>query len=304
MTAHPKTCPTTGEMLFFGYSPMPPFITYHVVDADGKLVRSEPINAPYPSMIHDFLVSENHVIFPVFPAVFDLAAMGQGKPGITWKPELGVHIGVMPRDGSDGDVTWIPMDPVHAFHFMNAYEDGDEIVADASCYAQLPLFEGDFDVDAPALPPDFRRWRFDVAARSVKEETIDDGVMEFPRIDERWNGRRHRHGFTAGAVAERLNQGYDRLHHYDLETGSCQAHVLPDGDKTSEAVFVPRGDGADEGEGYVLALAYRGAEHRSDLLVLDARNLDAEPVASVKLPHRIPGGFHGNWMPGGDAWRP
>jgi carotenoid cleavage dioxygenase len=79
----------------------------------------------------------------------------------------------------------------------------------------------------------------------------------------------------------------------DLDGGTLKQEPLDVG----EPIFVPRSPRAAEGEGYLLAVAYRSERDRSDLLILDAENVEAEPVAVVHLPHRIPGGFHGNWRP-------
>ena len=63
-----------------------------------------------------------------------------------------------------------------------------------------------------------------------------------------------------------------------------------------EAIFVPPAANAPHGDGYVMQLADRHAEARCDLLILDSRHVDGEPVATVRLPIRMPGGLHGNWV--------
>jgi carotenoid cleavage dioxygenase len=62
-------------------------------------------------------------------------------------------------------------------------------------------------------------------------------------------------------------------------------------------VFVPRAPDAAEGEGWLLATAYRAADCRSDLIVFDAQSLPDGPIATVQLSHRVPSGFHGSWVP-------
>jgi len=130
----------------------------------------------------------------------------------------------------------------------------------------------------------------------VKQEALDDLPIEFPRLDERRTGLPYRHGYAAGL--DGALAGARRLVHYDLATGACERHELGAGDAVGEPIFVPRTPDAPEGDGWLLAVVYRGAEHRSDLLVLDAERLAAGPVATLKLPHRVPAGFHGNWRPG------
>jgi carotenoid cleavage dioxygenase len=101
MTAHPKMDPETGEMLFFGYSPFPPYLVYHVADRTGALVRSEPIDLAWPSMIHDFAVTKDHVVFILCPLVFSFENAKERGGVFSWDPERGA-LGVMPRDGQLG----------------------------------------------------------------------------------------------------------------------------------------------------------------------------------------------------------
>ena len=86
--------------------------------------------------------------------------------------------------------------------------------------------------------------------------------------------------------------------HYDHTTGQQRVHDLGSSSYASEPNFVPRSESSAEGEGFLLVGVYRKEEHRSDLVILDAENIEQEPLAIVQLPHRIPYGFHGNWADG------
>ena len=148
-TAHPKICPVTGELLAFGYSPFEPYLRYLRVSADGALVQTENITVGGPTMMHDFNVTRNHVIFMDLPAVFDLEAAMRGEMPIHWDDSYPARLGVMPRDGSDADVRWYDIDPCYVFHPMNAYEDGDSIVLDV---ARLSHIWRDSMMDFPLAP--------------------------------------------------------------------------------------------------------------------------------------------------------
>ncbi len=129
MTAHPKICPETGELLFFGYSSLPPYLTYHRVSAAGELLQSTEITVGGPTMMHDFTVSRDHSVFFDLPAIFDMElAMSGGMP-IRWSDEYPARMGVMPREGSDADVQWFDVDPCYMFHSLNAHDEGDEVRA-------------------------------------------------------------------------------------------------------------------------------------------------------------------------------
>ncbi len=302
MTAHPKMDPETGEMLFFGYSPFPPWLQYHVADRDGRLVRSEVIDVAWPSMIHDFAITRDHVVFILCPLVFSFENMAERGGAFSWEPERGTRLGVMPRSGGNVDVRWFETEASYVFHPMNAFADGDAIVLDVARYGQL-----DFMNPRAAANPSYRnenaarmhRWRIDLRAGGVKSTPLDDIVTEFPRVDERLVGRRHRFGYTAAREPE-LSDGAEPLwtavKKYDLERGTAETRRFGAENGVGEPLFVPRSEGAAEDDGWVLVLAYDHARNTSDFYILDARNVGGEPVAVVHLPHRVPYGFHGNWV--------
>ncbi|MBW2314098.1 MAG: carotenoid oxygenase family protein [Deltaproteobacteria bacterium] len=300
MTAHPKIDPDTDECLGFGYSPMAPNLVYHVVDADGRLTRSDEIEVPYPCMMHDFVASSEHVLFPVLPAVFNFEKMADTGFPVAWEPERGSQLGVMPRGGGSDDVVWFETDPCFSFHYVNAVSHGSEFVVDYWRLDSLGLVPTERIAGGP---PTLHRWTFDVAKGTVKDEALDDAPAEFGRIDPRRAGKEYRDVYSLGTLAIPQSEGepqfFNSLFHYDMKSGSRRDHRLREGDTFGEPIFVPRTPDAKEGDGFVLAIAHRAAENRSDLLILDAQDIAADPLATVQLPHRIPYGFHGNWRPAG-----
>ncbi len=302
MTAHPKMDPETGEMLFFGYSPFPPHLQYHVADREGRLVRSEVIDVAWPSMMHDFAITKDHVIFILCPLVFSFENLAKRGGVFSWEPERGTRLGVMPRSGGNADVKWFETEASYVFHPMNAFAEGDAIVLDVARYGRL-----DFMSPQAAANPSWRdenaarmhRWRIDLQAGGVKSTPLDDIVTEFPRVDERRLGRRYRFGYTAAREPE-LNDGaqplWTAVKKYDFERGTAETRRFGAENGVGEPLFVPRGEGAAEDDGWVLVLAYDHARNTSDFYILDARDVRGEPVAVVHLPHRVPYGFHGNWV--------
>ena len=308
MTAHPKIDPETGQMLFFGYmasGPFSPDIAWHEVAADGTLTRSETFAAPFTSMVHDFITTREHLVFPIFPLTGDLDRAMRGAPPFAWEPERGTHIGIMPRAGSATSMRWFEHDPCYVFHPMNAWNLGDKVIADVMKFEAAPLFpnpdgsKGDPEKNRAQLT----RWTFDLGSNTntVKEERLDDLSGEFPRFDERFTGLTYRHGYFACASPD--NEGpagaFDAIAHLDHVTGRRCIHHLEPGDATSEPLFVPRSSDAPEGDGFLLAVVYRARSRTSEMLILDAQSLDRAPLATVALSHRIPNGFHGNWRPAG-----
>ena len=300
MTAHPKIDPATGEMLFFGYMAsgmFTPDVSYQRVDANGRLVQSERFEAPYASMMHDFIVTAEHVVFPVFPVTASLERAMGGGPPLAWEPDKGTHLAVMRRDGSVSDIRWFETDPCYVFHPMNAFTDGSRIIAHVMQFDEVPLFP---NVDGtPTAPAEARltEWVIDLADNSngISSRHLDDIAGEFPRLDERFACGAYSHGYYAGVVDGNPALSFNALVHHDFAQDRRSQYVLPDGDTTGEPVFVPRSDDAGEGEGYLLSVVHRGGENRSDLAFFDAENLADGPIACAELPHRVPYGFHGNW---------
>jgi carotenoid cleavage dioxygenase len=192
---------------------------------------------------------------------------------------------------------WFETDPCYVFHPMNAWEAGDRIFADVMAYDRPPLFPS-LDGAAPQ-PTEARlvRWTFDLAGSStaIGSEPLDDIPGEFPRFDERFAGLPYRHGWFAANSRSARDIRFDSIAHVDHVSGKRSVYTFPAGDAPGEPVFVPRRDNAEEGDGWLLALVYRGNEDRSDLAVFEAQDIAAGPIALAGLPRRVPFGFHGNW---------
>jgi carotenoid cleavage dioxygenase len=303
VTAHPKIDPVTGEMVWFAYSagavPLNPTVAYGVTSAAGEVLRRDNFEAPYTSMVHDFLVTENHVLFPILPLTGSLERAMRGGPAFAWEPDKGAFVGVMARDAGVETIRWFQTEACYVFHPMNAWEEGGKIFADVMEYPRAPLFpnaDGSRGTDASAR---LVRWTFDLAGRTdtVVRTPLGDMAGEFPRFDERRAGLAYRHGWFAANTERPGDLYFDALAHIDVTSGKREVYAFQSGDAVGEPVFVPASADAAEGEGWLLAIAYRGAEDCSDLLVFDALDIAAGPVATAQAPRRTPFGFHGNWRP-------
>jgi carotenoid cleavage dioxygenase-like enzyme len=285
MTAHPKICPTSGELHFFGYGSLTaPFVTYHRADATGDLTIDRTVDVKAHTMMHDFALTASHVIFMDLPVVFnlDVALRGERDMPYRWDDDYGARFGVMDRDDPFGAIRWFEIDPCYVFHVANAYDDGNSIVLQAVRYPELWRHDGGFEVDAVMW-----RWTIDLATGTVEERQLDDRPVEFPRIDDRLAGLPATYGIAVGDHS---------LVRYDLETGAAQVHPFAGGGEPGEAVFVPADSTVDERAGWYLTYVYNPVRAGSDLVILDASDITAEPVARVRLPQRVPHGFHGNWL--------
>jgi carotenoid cleavage dioxygenase-like enzyme len=301
-TAHPKVDPDTGEMIWFSYFAGPErfsnLIDYGVSDQTGKVTRRDRFAAPYASVIHDFIVTPNHVLFPVLPLTGDLQRAMKGGPPWAWEPAKGAFIGVMKRSAPVDSIRWFEVEPSFVLHAMNAWEDGESIHCELMEYPNAPVFpnaDGSPGQDAHAR---LTRWTIDLAGNTNRatREPLDDLPSEMPRFDERLAGRPYRHGWYLAHVGNNDPLVFNAIAHFDLKTGRRALRVLDPGDAADEPIFVPRSASAPEGDGYVIALVYRAATDTSELLILNAQDTAGEPAAVLKLPRRVPSGFHGNFV--------
>jgi len=298
MTAHPRTCPKTGELLFFSYSVMSePYLTYYRVNPVGKLVQIEPIELPRAVMMHDWNVTENHVVFMDLPIISDMnLAVETGSP-FGFKPEFGARLGVMPREGSNSDVRWFDIDPCYVFHPLNSYEEGNKIILHV-CRQQEAMVGGFQDIyGGETTVARLWKWTIDLELGSVKEEQIDDAPCDFPRIDDRRIGFKNDYGYftTLETDVESLTIGRHLLK-YDLVNGKRLTHDLGENVTGGEALFVPRTANSSEDDGWVISLAYEAETDRSKLLIINSQDFESAPVAEIYAPQRVPNGAHGSWV--------
>ena len=305
MTAHPKFDADTGEMIFFGYSAQGPgsrTLRYNVADRDGRVIRNEFFEAPFAAMVHDFFVTDTHAIFPIFPLTMSIERVMTGGPMLAWEPDKGTHFGVIPRDGTAADVKWYTMDARFMFHMMNAWTDGTKLHADvtgANATQFAPKLDGTMAKPSDGVTPTFRRWSIDLAdnSASIKEELLDDIACEFPRTDDRLMTKPYRHGYAVGTPGRRLAELQSR-HSFRQAHRRAPTYAPGDDYMLGEAVFAPRRGGTDEADGYLIVLAFHQPSNKSELLILDAQDVAGGPIASAKVPMRIPAGFHGSWIGG------
>jgi carotenoid cleavage dioxygenase-like enzyme len=297
MTAHPKLDPATGELHLFGYLPG---LRYAVADASGAIVRTEDIPLPAITMMHDFSLTENHVVFYDLPVVFEPALVERTALPFAWKPDAGARLGVLPRAGTAADLVWVEVEPAFVYHTLNAHDrpDGRGVVLDVvrhdSAFADIDSFAG-------THPPSLHRWTVDLPTRRVTDEPLEDRPLELPRVDPRRTGRASRYGYAVALdpAGDDDNDFAPTLLQVDLERGRTTEHDVGAGRVPGEATFVPASEAAAEDEGWVLSLVLDQATDTTELLVLDTTDFAGPPVATVAIPARVPVGFHGAWFPAG-----
>lgn len=296
MTAHPKIDPVTGTLHFFGYRVFEPYLTYHQANVAGELIKSETLTTDGPAMMHDFAMTENHVIFMELPVLFSMfKAVTMDSFPFGWDDDAVCRMGVLPKNGSDADMQWFDLPRCFIFHTMNAYEAGDEIVLDAVRYDALWV-KGSGDFNHPAR---LTRFSLNLNTGSAAVTEVDAQAIEFPQINRNYWGRHYRYGYSLTAGREHGHVDYDGATgfiKFDMQTGASQRFAMAEGAVPAEPFFVPASNPAAEDDGYLLSYVYEPGSHRSDLWILDAANIAVGAIAKVKLPLRVPLGFHGIWV--------
>jgi carotenoid cleavage dioxygenase-like enzyme len=294
MTAHPKIDPVTGEMHFIGYGPFPPYLTYHVADKSGVLMRSEAITVPQPTMMHDFQLTANHAVFMDLPIVFDLNEIASGFP-FKWDPNAGARIGLLPLGGTNEDVTWFEVEPCYVFHTFNAYEDAAGSVVLEGCRLPSIWVDGPNDFGSASTP---WRWTLNPKTGDVSEEAFHDFNVDFPIIDRRVQGREHRvdYGLKLTPGTEDYPTHPTGIVKVDRQSGTTDYWSPGEAVQPDEALFVPANGQSGEDDGWLLSMVYDRAEARSEVAIIDASNVSAGPVARIAMPRRVPFGFHGTWV--------
>lgn len=300
MTAHPKIDPLTGELVVYGYAAGgrgSPDVSWAIISPTADVTRAGLVHGPYCGFMHDFVLTQNFMIFPFFPATQSVARQNAGLPYTAWEAGLGTHYAVVRRDGT-GEVRWFRQEDRFAYHVMNGHDDGTTITFDLVLGNHIGNFP---NADGSAPEPEAKvsrlsRITLDMAGNSdvVRQETLDDIYVDFPLTDPRNVSLPYRVGFAGGVLDPNGGAiGWNAVVRYDMQSGAREAYSFGPGTASWEPFFVPRSEEAAEGDGWLLSMVFRAAGQVSELAIFESTDVEAGPVATVEIPHRVPFGFHG-----------
>lgn len=296
-SAHPHLDPLTGEHHAIAYDATEPNVVRHVVlSSAGRVLRELPIAVEHGPSIHDCGFTARYVVVLDLPVTFSMRTLiGGHRFPYKWNPKHRARVGLLPRGGDASAVIWCDVDPAYVFHVANAFDAADgKVVVDVVAYASM-FNDSQRGPDAKGA---LERWTIDPVAKRVVCEVIDASPQEFPRPDERRFGQPYRYVYaSASPTAEEHVPAGSKLYKHDLHGGARQQHDFGIGRHPGEFVFVPASPDAAEDKGWLIGFVVDGAHESTELVILDAANIEADPVATVRLPHRVPPGFHGNWVP-------
>jgi beta,beta-carotene 9',10'-dioxygenase len=271
---------------------------FFAVDPDGsepRVLASVPVKQP--AYMHSFGLTERWFVLAEFPLIVNPLALAlSGRPYIEnyrWKPERGTRFTLIDRESGQASPT-LETEACFAFHHVNSFEEGAEVVVDLCAYPDATivsdLYLERLRAGKAVSTATLTRFRLGPEAGSISREVISERDIELPRINYgRCNERPYRY---AWGNATGVQGWLEEIVKVDTSDGSCQSWAQP-GCFAGEPVFVAAPGASQEDEGVLLSVVLDGEAERSFLLVLDATDLGE--LARAEVPHHIPFGFHGQF---------
>jgi carotenoid cleavage dioxygenase len=313
MSAHSRVDWETGEMFFFDYGDEPPYMVYGVMAPDGSLKHEAAIDLPGPRLPHEITFTSNYAILHDHPLFHDMNVLRRhGMRVLHFHRDMPTRFGLIPRLGDKP--RWFDCEPCFVLHTTNAWEEGDWVIMDG-CRSTNPMPASRDDEGELAsmlsymrLEANNYRWRFNLKTGEVREGPIDDRNSEFNKSNQLFHGVKTRYAYHQD-IPLREDGGhtlrFTGLLKYDNETGQYQKYEYGPGVFGSESPFVPKKgatrDSAED-DGYVITFVTDSNDWTSHAWIFDATDITPGPICRIKLPHRIPNGFHGWWARGEDLY--
>ncbi|ABD01261.1 lignostilbene-alpha,beta-dioxygenase, putative [Synechococcus sp. JA-2-3B'a(2-13)] len=302
-TAHPRRDPHTGDLIAFGVrAAQNSTLLFYRLDSRGRLVEKRDYRLPGFAFLHDFVWTPRYRIFFQNPLAFNPLpfVLGWQPAGtcLTLKPGEPTRIWLFPQGD---EPLQLETEPGFVFHFVNGYGVGDRVVVDAVLYESYPALEPDADylqIDFAQIPAG-KLWRFylDPKGGSVKRELLLDRSVEFPAIHPARMGGSHRYIYIGATHAPGPNAPLQAILKLDTATGRTQQYSFAPRGFVGEPVFIPNPEDQGEEAGWIVTVVFDAASQRSQVVILEAADLTAGPVARIPLRHHIPYGLHGSFTP-------
>lgn len=309
ISAHPKVDPRTGEMMFMTFGMRAPYLSYGVIDAAGELAHYVPIESvPGPRYQHDIAITERFTVLMDLPMYADPEMLEVGKSRVRFYRERPARFGLVPRRGQGADVRWFEAAACYVYHTINAWEErnaaGEDEVVLIGCRIADPLMgdpaNPELSHEVPSiglqrLEPYLHEWRMNLVTGKLVERRLGDMLVEFPRMDNRLLGVKSRYSYNP-KVAHAPTVVFEGLAKHDFERGTDVVSRYPQGWSGGEAVVCPRDGSTGEDEAYLVTFVLEHDTGRSELWIWSAKDF-GEPIARVKIPARVPAGYHAWWVP-------
>ena len=299
-SAHPKV-EADGTFWNFGTLMMGKTVLYHI-SAKGDLLRYHLIDAPPSAMVHDFAVSQKHIIFLLAPITLDQTMLRAGAgfgESMKWNNAGSTKVLIVDKaDFTKQRILELP--PFMVFHFGNAWEENNVIRVDFVKSNNLnimsdympKIMRGELTKSAASNAAFLK---IDLNSGKLSMETREE-QLEFPRVDPRFVAARNRYVFYPTFIGrEDTRWGFNAVMRLDVESGKTDTYSFGEDFHVEEHIVVGRPDGTKEGDGWLIGVGFDVQRQQTFATVFDALNLKAGPVAIARLPYWMPTCFHGNF---------
>jgi carotenoid cleavage dioxygenase len=318
LSAHSKVDWEKEELIYFDYFDEFPYMSYGIADRNGKVIHEQPIELPGPRLPHDIGVTPNFVILHDCPFFHDVDLLERTNKRVnTFHRDMPTRFGVQPRYGKGDEVQWFECEPCYILHVVNCWEEGDWVIQ-VGCRSTNPMPKADAEdgdlshmLAYMRLEANMYIWKFNLKTGEVVEGDIDTLNTEFCRSNPLYMGYKSRYSYNQYIMTKADDNvgtlAFGALLKYDIEAGTLQRYDYGKGVFGSEAPFCPR-QGATrdnaEDDGYLVNFVTDTNDWQSYCLIFDAHNITPGPICKLRLPHRLPYGFHANWVRGDDIYKP
>ncbi|KAL3651098.1 9-cis-epoxycarotenoid dioxygenase nced1, chloroplastic [Castilleja foliolosa] len=297
MIAHPKVDPVSGELFALSYDVVQkPYLKYFRFSKSGEKSMDVEIPISEPTMMHDFAITENFVVVPDQQVVFKLSEMIIGGSPMVYDKNKISRFGVLDKYTENGsEIKWIEVPGCFCFHLWNAWEEpeNDEIVVVGSCMTPADSIFNECDEGLKSILSEIRLNL--KTGKSTRKPIISDDEqinLEAGMVNRNMLGRKTRFGYLAIAEPWPKVSGFAKV---DFFTGEVKKFIYGDEKYGGEPLFLPSDQTSEnEDDGYVLAFTHDEKTWKSELQIVNASTMELE--ATVKLPTRVPYGFHGTFV--------